>query len=58
MFYGLNKFIKNILPKSLFYRALLIVATPIILLQLLITVVFFDSLWIKTNKGMTRALVN
>jgi two-component system, OmpR family, osmolarity sensor histidine kinase EnvZ len=58
MFYGLNKFIKNILPKSLFYRALLIVATPIILLQLLITVVFFDSLWIKTNQGMTRALVN
>ena len=28
------------------------------LLQLIITFVFFDSLWIKTNKGMTRALVN
>ena len=25
MFYGLNKFIKNLLPKTLFYRALLIV---------------------------------
>jgi len=24
----------------------------------MITFVFFDSLWIKTNKGMTRALVN
>ncbi len=58
MFYGLNKFIKNILPKRLFYRALLIVAVPVIVLQLLITFVFFDSLWIKTNKGMTRALVN
>ena len=58
MFYGLNKFIKNILPKRLFYRALLIVAVPVILLQLIITVVFFDSLWIKTNKGMTKALVN
>ena len=57
MFYGLNKFIKNLLPKRLFYRALLIVATPIIILQLIITIVFFDSLWIKTNKGMTRALV-
>ncbi len=57
MFYGLNKFIKNLLPKQLFYRALLIVATPIILLQITISVVFFDSLWIKTNKGMTRALV-
>ena len=58
MFYGLNKFIKNILPKRLFYRALLIVAVPVIVLQLVITVVFFDSLWIKTNKGMTRALIN
>jgi len=57
MFYGLNKFIKNILPKQLFYRGLLIVAAPIIILQITISVVFFDSLWIKTNKGMTRALV-
>ena len=58
MFYGLNKIIKNILPKSLFYRALLIVAVPVLVLQLVVTIVFFDSLWIKTNKGMTRALVN
>tara|TARA_Y100000590_G_scaffold448354_1_gene584873 strand:+ start:116 stop:1432 length:1317 start_codon:yes stop_codon:yes gene_type:complete len=58
MFYGLNKFIKNILPKQLFYRGLLIVATPIIILQIIIIIVFFDSLWIKTNKGMTRALVS
>ncbi len=58
MFYGLSKFLKNILPKRLFYRALLIVAVPVIVLQLIITIVFFDSLWIKTNKGMTKALVN
>ena len=58
MFYGLSKLFKNILPKRLFYRALLIVAIPVIVLQLVITFVFFDSLWIKTNKGMTRALVN
>jgi len=57
MSFGLNKFIKNLLPKRLFYRALLIVATPVIILQLVITIVFFDSLWIKTNKGMTRALI-
>ena len=57
MFYGLNNIFKNILPKRLFYRSLIIVATPIILLQIIITVVFFDSLWIKTNKGMTRSLV-
>ena len=58
MFYGLNKFFKSILPKSLFYRALLIVAVPVLVLQLVITIVFFDSLWIKTTKGMTRALIN
>ena len=58
MFSGLSKFIKNILPKRLFYRALLIVAVPVLVLQIIITIVFFDSLWIKTNKGMTKALVN
>ena len=58
MFYGLNDFIKKILPKRLFYRSLIIVATPMILLQIIITVVFFDSLWIKANKGMTRSLVS
>ena len=58
MFSGLSNFLKNILPKRLFYRALLIVAAPVLVLQFLITFVFFDSLWIKTNKGMTRALVN
>ena len=57
MFFGLSNYFKIILPKRLFYRALLIVAIPIIVLQLVITIVFFDSLWIKTNKGMTKALV-
>ena len=58
MFYGLNKFIKKLLPKRLFYRSLLIVAVPIIGLQLTISIVFFDSLWIKTNKGMTNSVVS
>ena len=58
MFYRFNKLIKNLLPKTLFYRALLIVATPIIILQITISIVFFDSLWIKTNQGMTRSLVS
>ena len=57
MFYGLSKFIKQLLPKQLFYRGLLIVALPIVILQITISIVFFDSLWIKTNIGMTRALV-
>ena len=58
MFSGLNKFLKIILPKRLFYRALIIVAAPTIILQLIITVVFYDSIWIKANKNITRSLVS
>ena len=58
MFYGLSNYLKKILPKQLFYRSLIIVAAPIIIMQITISIVFFDSLWIKTNKGMTKALVN
>ena len=57
MFSGLNNLIKFILPKRLFYRALIIVAAPTIILQIIITVVFYDSIWIKANKNITRSLV-
>ena len=57
MFYGLNKYLKILLPKRLFYRALIIVAAPTIILQFIITIVFFDSIWIKANKNTTRSLV-
>jgi two-component system osmolarity sensor histidine kinase EnvZ len=57
MFSGLSKFLKYILPKRLFYRALIIVAAPTIILQIIITIVFFDSIWIKANKNITRSLV-
>ena len=57
MSYGLNKILKKILHRRLFYRALIIVAAPIIILQLTISIVFFDSIWIKANKGMTKSLV-
>ena len=57
MFSGFNRLIKIILPKRLFYRALIIVAAPIIILQFIITIVFYDSIWIKANKNTTRSLV-
>ncbi len=57
MFFGFNKILKVILPKRLFYRALIIVAAPTILLQFIITIVFYDSIWIKANKNTTRSLV-
>ena len=57
MFSGLNRVLKLILPKRLFYRALIIVAAPTIILQIIITIVFYDSVWIKVNKNTTRSLV-
>ena len=57
MSFGLNNIFKKILPSGLFYRSLIIVATPTIILQIITTVVFFDSIWIKANKGLTRSLV-
>ena len=58
MFSGLNNFLKVVLPKRLFYRALIIVAAPTIILQLIITIVFYDSIWIKANKNITRSLIS
>ena len=57
MFSGLNNILKRILPTGLFYRSLIIVAAPTIIMQIIITVVFFDSIWIKANKGLTKSLV-
>ncbi|MDC0418345.1 ATP-binding protein [Pelagibacteraceae bacterium] len=53
----MNNILKKVLPKGLFYRSLIIVAAPTIILQIIITIVFFDSIWIKSNKGLTRSLV-
>jgi two-component system osmolarity sensor histidine kinase EnvZ len=47
---------KKFLPKTIFFRYLLIIITPVLFLQILLTIVFFDSLWIKTNKGLVRSL--
>jgi len=57
MSFGLNNIFKKILPTGLFYRSLIIVAAPTIILQVIISVVFFESIWIKANKGLTRSLV-
>ena len=50
MFFGLSKFIKNILPKRLFYRGLLIVAVPILILQITISLVFLTVYGLKQIK--------
>ena len=58
MFYGLSKILKNILPKRLFYRALLIVAVPVIVLQLIITFVFFEASSQLEQEKTTRMRLN
>ena len=50
MFFGLNKIVKIILPKRLFYRALIIVAAPTIILQFIITIVFLTAFGLKQIK--------
>ena len=57
MSFGLSNFLKNILPTGLFYRSLIIVVAPTIILQVIITIVLFDSIWIKANKGLTKSVV-
>ena len=52
------RFLNSSISKIGFSKRSLRRRFPKEVLQLLITIVFFDSLWIKTNKGMTRALVN
>jgi two-component system, OmpR family, osmolarity sensor histidine kinase EnvZ len=48
--------LKHLLPRTIFFRYLLIIIAPVLLLQIILTIVFFDSLWIKTNKGLARTL--
>ena len=44
MFYGLSKILKKIMPKGLFYRSLIIVAAPTIILQFIITIYADDQM--------------
>ena len=50
--------LRKIFPKTLLFRSLLIVIAPIILIQIVVGGVFFDSIWYKTNKGLVRSAAN
>jgi len=50
------KGIKRILPKTLFFRSLLILITPIFLIQIILTVVFFDRHWSKMTTRLAYAV--
>jgi two-component system osmolarity sensor histidine kinase EnvZ len=49
-------FLKNILPRSLLGRSVMIIVTPLILLQLVTTSVFYDSHWDTVTKRLARGV--
>lgn len=48
---------RHLLPRTLFGRSLLIVVTPIILLQLVLAYVFFESHWDTVSRRLALGLV-
>lgn len=51
-----GKFIKQYLPRSLLGRSILIIVTPLILLQLVSAAVFYESHWDKVSRQLARGL--
>ena len=49
--------IKRFLPKSLLGRSILIIVTPLILLQLVSAFVFYESHWHKVSLRLVRGVV-
>lgn len=47
---------RRLLPRSLFGRALLIIVTPLILVQLIAAYVFFDRVWELVTRRLSAAL--
>ncbi|HRP10996.1 MAG TPA: ATP-binding protein [Terricaulis sp.] len=45
---------RNILPKGLYWRTLLIIVAPAAILQLVVTLVFLDDHWQATSKRMSQ----
>ncbi len=48
--------LKNILPKGLFGRSLLIVVAPVVLLQAIVTYIFFERHWDTVTRRLSRAI--
>lgn len=49
--------IKTILPQTLFGRALLIIVTPLVLVQLITTIIFYDRHWQQISRRLSGAVV-
>ena len=51
-----GKMIKQFLPKSLFGRALMIIVTPLVLLQVVSTWIFFDRHWDTITRRLASSI--
>lgn len=54
--YHLKQFYKNIMPRGLFGRSLLIIVLPLLLTMMIATFVFFDRHWSTTTERLTNSL--
>jgi len=50
--------LKQLMPRRLFSRSLMIIVLPMLILQLVVTIVFFDRHYRITTATMTRGVVN
>ena len=48
--------LKKYLPKSLLVRAISIIILPMVIFQMIIVTVFFDSLWERVISRMSRSV--
>jgi two-component system osmolarity sensor histidine kinase EnvZ len=52
----MGQFLKDILPKSLLGRSLLILVVPLVLLQVISAFIFYEAHWDKVSKYLSRGL--
>lgn len=52
----MSQIVKRILPKSLLGRSLLIIVTPLVLLQVVAALIFFESHWDKITYRLARTV--
>lgn len=53
---SINSPLKRILPKSLLGRSLMIIVTPLVLLQIVSTVLFFETHWDKVSRRLASSV--
>jgi two-component system osmolarity sensor histidine kinase EnvZ len=53
---SLSQLIKNFLPRSLLGRSLLIIVTPLVLLQVVSAIIFFESHWDKVTLRLAKSV--